>query len=729
MMIVPSSHVHAPQSFLRAAAEGEDDEAAEDAEALRRQAETLRLRAEKCRLEATKAELEIATERATRGREALIAEDPATGDITPALEAAAREALEANTAEEIARGDLLKAIISADDEDEDTTTARAATTTTTTPPTPPVAAESSATKEDEPLASGFGAGKTPAEAWKLLEEKLAPPTPQRVFFDTTIPWAVKTMDAQRAEMIKHAAFVGPHTPEWRRVRKDKASAHQDFGFYCTKVMVDERGAIFRGQNLTEAGEALRRTEERLEANATTRGRFRLFIDVNDPLLDREAMNAMTNDDDVAVFAWNLEEKEYMIVAVDKETPARPIERTVDTEDWLDAQLQDNAIFKTIFYALSLSTLGLYAAGTAVLDDRGYDLLVSGDLTRIASTIAPPAQCVLLIQLAHDAGHQIVGAMRNVSISWGVPLPFLTTGLLGSSSVLRSFPPDRKALFDTALAGPGIALLCSIVALTVGAVLGAGLDDGAVHAMISPDQIGQTASGAAASASSSLGPISPRIPAQVIRSSTLASSILAICKPALAKVAVLDAADVAIDVHPLFAAGCVSAIVAALHFLPIGKTDGTRLAGAVLGRRWKLDVVAGGVTFLATLYGIFRNDELLLAHLFFAVAAQWSADDPICRDGATPVGDKRETLYLVALAVALVALLPCPLAGLTAGGGDLFGASSDPFAGLSSSGTSSLAPPPGGLTAVPTGIRDWFGSLFEAGSGSPSVSNLPPGFDF
>ena len=217
---------------------------------------------------------------------------------------------------------------------------------------------------------------------------------------------------------------------------------------------------------------------------------------------------------------------------------------------------------------------------------------------------PYSLALLLILGAHELGHYFTAKAHGIRVSppFFIPIPF-GLGTFGAFIKIKSLPPNRRALFDMAVAGPLAGLVFAIPALLVGLRL---------STVIPGDAPVSWAHGGV----------------------NLTSSVLLAW---LAKVSlgasVLDGSRLLL--HPLAFAGWLGLIVTALNLLPIGQ-----LALVLL--------------FLVALF--VRPDLLSWALIVFFVAG--TNDAPTLND-VTPVNLTRRALGYGSFLLLLLIVLPVP----------------------------------------------------------------------
>ena len=76
-----------------------------------------------------------------------------------------------------------------------------------------------------------------------------------------------------------------------------------------------------------------------------------------------------------------------------------------------------------------------------------------DTVAYVEAALPVTAGVLLSSLAHEVGHRVVGAMRNVKLSIPYLIPNGQLGTFGTITQIKSIPENRSDFFDVAIAGP------------------------------------------------------------------------------------------------------------------------------------------------------------------------------------------------------------------------------------------------------------------------------------
>ncbi|ARV57232.1 site-2 protease family protein [Nostocales cyanobacterium HT-58-2] len=230
-------------------------------------------------------------------------------------------------------------------------------------------------------------------------------------------------------------------------------------------------------------------------------------------------------------------------------------------------------------------------------------------------VLPIAGGVLAVLVAHEIGHWLLARRHQVRLSLPYFLPAVQIGSFGAITRFESLLPNRKVLFDIALAGPAAGGIVSLLMLVAGLLLS---HKGSLFQL--PNEF--------FSGSILVGTL-----ARVILGSALQSPI--------------------VDVHPLVIIGWLGLVITALNLMPAGQLDGGRIVQAIYGRK-----TAGRAT-LATLI------VLALVSLGTPLAMYWAIvilflqrdlERPSLNEVSEP-DDARAALGLLALFLMVTTLLP------------------------------------------------------------------------
>jgi membrane-associated protease RseP (regulator of RpoE activity) len=204
----------------------------------------------------------------------------------------------------------------------------------------------------------------------------------------------------------------------------------------------------------------------------------------------------------------------------------------------------------------LLVIGSFATCLALGNQlQEIDIMQSNQL--IMLNALPFAIGLAVILAVRELAQRWVASKYNVQISVPFFLPSLQLGCFGGFSRILSPLPDRKALFDIAVA-PAIASGLISLLMFVGGLL------------LSANGMGNV-----------------EVPTQVFQSSLLAGI--------LGKLTLGNALhNQFVAIHPLVVLGWIGLVITALNLMPAGQLDGGRIVQAIYGRR------TAGITTVLTL---------------------------------------------------------------------------------------------------------------------------------
>ena len=233
--------------------------------------------------------------------------------------------------------------------------------------------------------------------------------------------------------------------------------------------------------------------------------------------------------------------------------------------------------------------------------------------------------LLLILGSHELGHYFTAKAHGIRVTppFFIPVPF-ALGTFGAFIRIKSLTPNRRALFDVAVAGPLAGLVFAMPALLIGLRFSQVLPG---HA---PSGLGY--------AGVSIG-----------------SSVLLACLAKLSLGAsVMEGNHLLL--HPLAFAGWLGLIVTALNLLPIGQLDGGHMSHALFGSRNArgISMVAMASLFLLALF--VWPGLMFWAFIVFFIAG--TRDAPAEND-LTPVGAPRQALGYFTFVLLLLIIVPVP----------------------------------------------------------------------
>lgn len=265
------------------------------------------------------------------------------------------------------------------------------------------------------------------------------------------------------------------------------------------------------------------------------------------------------------------------------------------------------IFAAVLFVATIAT-SLETGGLL----QGFDVFTAP--ARYQEVI-PIALGILAVLVAHEIGHRLLAQRYQVRLSPPFFLPTLQIGAFGAITKIESLLPNRKVLFDIALAGPAAGGIVSLLMLLAGLILS--------H----PGSLFQ-------------------VPSQFFSGSILVGT--------LAKVVLGSAVNQPlVDVHPLTVIGWLGLVITALNLMPAGQLDGGRVVQAIYGRK------TAGRTTIATVIVLGIASFANPLALYWAVVIlflQRDLERPSLNELTEP-DDARAALALLALFLMIATLLP------------------------------------------------------------------------
>ncbi|MCX7596574.1 MAG: site-2 protease family protein, partial [Fischerella sp.] len=338
-------------------------------------------------------------------------------------------------------------------------------------------------------------------------------------------------------------------------------------FFATETIPYQEGAIFKGNLRGDAEVVHNRLTANLQENLGDK--YRLYL------------------------VENTENKPVVIVLPSRNDP-RPMTLS-------------QKVFAGILLVATIAT-SLEAAGIL----QNFDLFAN--IGRIGETL-PIGGGILSILFAHEIGHWLLARRHQVRLSWPYFLPAVQIGSFGAITRFESLLPNRKVLFDIALAGPAAGGIVSLLMLVTGLLLS---HQGSMFQL--PNQFFQ-------------GSILVGSLARVVLGSALQSPL--------------------VDVHPLVVIGWLGLVITALNLMPAGQLDGGRIVQAIYGRK------TAGRTTVATLIllGLVAlGNPLAMYWAIVILFLQRDLERPSLNEISEP-DDARAALGLLALFLMVATLLP------------------------------------------------------------------------
>jgi membrane-associated protease RseP (regulator of RpoE activity) len=237
---------------------------------------------------------------------------------------------------------------------------------------------------------------------------------------------------------------------------------------------------------------------------------------------------------------------------------------------------------------------------------------------------PYSLCLIAILGVHELSHYLFAVYYQIrtTLPYFIPIPFFL-GTFGAFISIKSPMPNRKAVFDVAIAGPIGGFLVTIPVLIWGLVY------------------------------SDIVPMPPKMNMLNFEALDPRFSLLfaVISKIALGSKLV---ADQAIALHPVAVAGYIGLIITALNLMPVGQLDGGHMVHAMFGQGKAL--IIGQITrILVIMLAVVRGEFLLWAIILIFMPV---TDQPALND-VSELDNGRDFLGLLALVLLIVILLPLP----------------------------------------------------------------------
>lgn len=237
---------------------------------------------------------------------------------------------------------------------------------------------------------------------------------------------------------------------------------------------------------------------------------------------------------------------------------------------------------------------------------------------------PYSVALMAILGVHELSHYLTAVRYKIrtTLPYFIPIPFFI-GTFGAFIQMRSPVPNRRALFDTSIAGPLGGFIVALPLLIWGLSLSEVIRAGEETSLFNFDSL------------------DPRFSFFIAVASKMALG--AELTP-----------GTAIDLHPLAIAGYLGIIVTALNLMPVGQLDGGHIVHGMFGQRTAAGI--GQVARLLLLGLSFIHQEFLIwaiILLFMPIL-----DEPALND-VTELDTKRDILGLLALTLLVVILLPVP----------------------------------------------------------------------
>ena len=256
------------------------------------------------------------------------------------------------------------------------------------------------------------------------------------------------------------------------------------------------------------------------------------------------------------------------------------------------------------------------------------IVTSWDTSALQAAVLPFGFSLFGLNLAHDLGHRMMAAFRDVKLSPPYFIPSNQIGIFGSISQTKSLIKGPEDLFDIAYAG-----------LAAGGAVSSALFLGGL--LLTPGAEAPATDAAAAGA----GLVA--VPSVLFKGSLLLGGIsqLGLGGDALEQATVM--------VHPFLVVGWCGLVMTALNALPVGALDGGKLAQSMFGRKGL------SLTSLLSYAGLgfgFLGSTLALPFGLYVLICQRTPEQ-FLKDSVTRVDERRMQLGLAVILFATLTLAP------------------------------------------------------------------------
>ncbi|BAQ62186.1 peptidase M50 [Geminocystis sp. NIES-3708] len=269
--------------------------------------------------------------------------------------------------------------------------------------------------------------------------------------------------------------------------------------------------------------------------------------------------------------------------------------------------------KNLALVLFLATIFTSMEAIALL--LGFDLV--GNWNRYQEVL-PLCIGLWIILLAHEIGHQIIGAKNNVKISLPFFIPTIQIGSFGAITRFESIIPSRSVLFDISFAGPAAGFAVSFLILLLGFLMSNGESGFQI-----PTNFFQ-------------GSIFVGILAKLFFNSALQSET--------------------IGINPLMILGWLGLVINALNLLPAGQLDGGRIIQAIYGRKTCRRATIGTLIILGIVSILNPINSLPFYWAIVILFLQRELERPSLNEITEP-NDKRAAWGLILIFLSLTTLIP------------------------------------------------------------------------
>jgi len=376
------------------------------------------------------------------------------------------------------------------------------------------------------------------------------------------------------------------------------------------------GWVIRGKNECSSGaELIEKLDKKISNDSRLNGKISFFL-LKDPFPNPEEQMLDPSNWPEVIF----------VAGPDVCRDPAPILRTA-----ISGLGIATAWYGSIYPFLANSKLFDRATEAMELSDAGMQV----DLSWLSDMSIPLFLSFMGVQVIHDVAHRVVAGSRNIDVTIPTLVPSILSGITNSITSLRSSPKNKQDLLDFAVAGPLAGMIGSIALLAVGLVLTTSADASAYQSF-------------------------PGLPLLLLRQSSLGGGLIdiflgnGVLNVPMSAEGTQALASALIPLHPFAVAGYFSLIVNALSMIPVGRTDGGRVAMALFGRSGSqaATFVALSAMFVVGL----STSDLLLFYFAFAVFFQNELEVP-CRNEVDDVDLSRLPVAGLAWFLMLLTIIP------------------------------------------------------------------------
>nr|WP_272130116.1 site-2 protease family protein [Spirulina sp. CS-785/01] len=285
---------------------------------------------------------------------------------------------------------------------------------------------------------------------------------------------------------------------------------------------------------------------------------------------------------------------------------------------------DQDPLKRPLLALALLVITLFTTTVVGVDFAGFEVEQLQDNATLLQQGLPYSLSLLAILGLHESSHYLAAVAYRIrtTLPYFIPMPVFL-GTFGAFIQMRSPIPNRKALFDVAIAGPLGGFIVTLPLLIWGLSLSEVVPITETSSLLNFESF------------------DPRFSLlmAVLSKWTLGEDLTA---------------GMAINLHPMAIAAYLGIIVTALNLMPVGQLDGGHIVHAMYGQRTAM--IIGQVSRLLMLLFAFVRPEFIIWAIILLFMS--NTDEPALND-VTELDNKRDFLGLMALTLLVVILLPLP----------------------------------------------------------------------